>query len=285
MALIKFNNFSFRYKGNEEYALKNINLELDKDKFILLLGETGSGKTTLIRCMNGLIPQFYSGFYRGSVEVKGADTSKVPIADLSTIVGVVFQNPENQLVSMSVEHEIAFGLENWGFPRDHIEKKIEEVSKLTGIKSLFDKAPFEISGGEQQRVAIASILALEPELLILDEPTTNLDPFFAQKIVSLLKEIQQKKHISVIISEHRLDLILPIADEIILMKEGEILQHATKKEVLNGDIFKSLEINKPFFYSIFNELQQKGLFEGSYPVSLEEALSVIRENIGEKNAK
>lgn len=279
MTLINFHNFSFRYKGNEEYALKNINLELDTNKFILLLGETGSGKTTLIRCMNGLIPQFYSGFYKGWIEVKGADTSKVPIADLSTVVGVVFQNPENQLVSMNVEHEIAFGLENWGFPRDHIQKKIEEVSELTGIQPLLDKAPFEISGGEQQRVAIASILALEPELLILDEPTTNLDPFFAEKIVNLLKEIQRKKGLSVIISEHRLDLILPLADEIILMKEGEILQHAEKDEVLNGDTFKSLDINKPLFYSIFEKLQQKGVFDESFPVSLDEALHVIKKRL------
>jgi len=279
MALINFHNFSFRYKGNEEYALKNINLELDTNKFILLLGETGSGKTTLIRCMNGLIPQFYSGFYKGRIEVKGVDTSEVPIADLSTVVGVVFQNPENQLVSMNVEHEIAFGLENWGFPRDHIQKKINEVSELTGIQPLLDKAPFEISGGEQQRVAIASILALEPELLILDEPTTNLDPFFAEKIVNLLKEIQRKKRLSVIISEHRLDLILPLADEIILMKEGEILQHAEKDEVLNGDTFKSLDINKPFFYSIFEKLQQKGIYDDSFPVSLEEALNVIKKKL------
>lgn len=279
MALINFHNFSFRYKGNEEYALKNIDLEIDNGKFILLLGETGSGKTTLIRCLNGLIPQFYSGFYKGKVEVKGIDTSKVPIADLSTIVGVVFQNPENQLVSMNIEHEIAFGLENWGFPREHIRRKIKEVSELTGIESLLEKAPFEISGGEQQRVAIASILALEPELLILDEPTTNIDPFFAQKIMSLLKEIQQEKQISVIISEHRLDLILPLADEIILMKEGEILQHDEKKEVLNGDIFKSLDINKPFFYSIFDEMQERGVFNESIPVSLEDALKVIKNKL------
>jgi energy-coupling factor transporter ATP-binding protein EcfA2 len=279
MPLINFHNFSFRYKGNDEYALKNIDLEIDKGKFILLLGETGSGKTTLIRCMNGLIPQFYSGFYKGSVEVKGTDTSKVPIADLSTIVGVVFQNPENQLVSMNVEHEIAFGLENWGFPREHIRRKIQEVSELTGIESLLEKAPFEISGGEQQRVAIASILALEPEVLILDEPTTNIDPFFAQKIMTLLKEIQQEKRISVIISEHRLDLILPLADEIILMKEGEILQHGEKEEVLNGDIFKSLDINKPFFYSIFDEMQERGVFNDSIPVSLEDALNEIKNKL------
>ncbi|TFG00107.1 MAG: ABC transporter ATP-binding protein [Promethearchaeota archaeon] len=279
MALINFHNFSFRYKGNENYALKDINLEIEENKFILLLGETGSGKTTLIRCMNGLIPQFYSGFYRGSVAVKGADTSKVPIADLSTIVGIVFQNPENQLVSMNVEHEIAFGLENWGFPREHIRKKIKEVSELTGIKTLLEKAPFEISGGEQQRVAIASILALEPEILILDEPTSNLDPYFAEKIITLLKELQKKKKISVIISEHRLDLILPLADEIILMKKGEVIQHDEKKKVLNGDIFKDLDINKPFYYSIFHTLKEKGIFDEPLPFSLEDALKVIKKKL------
>ncbi len=281
MPLIDFQDFSFRYKGtnSQEYALKNINLNINAGKFVLLLGETGSGKTTLIRCMNGLIPQFYSGFYRGKVEVKENDTSIMPIADLSTIVGVVFQNPENQLVSMNVEHEIAFGLENWGYPRDHIRKKIEDVSKLTGIESLLEKAPFEISGGEQQRVAIASILALEPEVLILDEPTANLDPYFAKKIITLLKTIQQETHISVIISEHRLDLVLPLADEIILMKKGEIIQHADKYDVLNGEIFKNLEINKPFYYSLFNQLYEKGLYKESYPVSLKDALKAIKRKI------
>ena len=146
MNLIKFNNFSYRYKGNEEYALNDIKLEIQKNKFILLAGETGSGKTSLIRCMNGLIPQFYAGFYKGSVEIAGQDTIETSIANLSTKVGIVFQNPENQLIAMSVENEIAFGMENLGIARDEMIKRMDESVKLTEIEHLLHKAPFELSG-------------------------------------------------------------------------------------------------------------------------------------------
>ena len=205
MHLIEFHNFYFRYKRNKEYQLNEINLKIDENKFILLAGPTGSGKTTLIRCMNGLIPQFYPGFYRGYVKVLGKDTAEAPIADLSTEVGIVFQNPENQLISMNVEHEIAFGMENLGIPREEMEKRIKEVIRITEIEHLLDKAPFELSGGEQQRVAIASILVLEPKILVLDEPTALLDPNMADKIIKLLKKIQTEKNMTIIISEHRMD--------------------------------------------------------------------------------
>jgi energy-coupling factor transporter ATP-binding protein EcfA2 len=274
--LIKFSNFSFRYKKSKIYALDNINLEIEPDKFILLAGETGSGKTTLIRCMNGLIPQFYSGYYKGKVEVNGIETTKISIADLSTVVGIVFQTPENQLIAMNVKHEIAFGLENLGVPREDIEKKIEEVVQLTGIEHILDKAPFEISGGEQQRVALASILALEPEILILDEPTANLDPLFAKKIIELLKDIQEEKNITIIIIEHRLDMVLNYIDQIILMKEGKILQKGEKHEVINGDIFKNVEINKPFIYRIFRQLQEDGFYKQQIPLNTKEAVNMIK---------
>jgi len=277
MSLIKFHNFYFRYKENKIYALNNINLEIEDNKFILLAGETGSGKTSLIRCMNGLIPQFYSGYYKGYVEVNGLDTTKIPISDLSTFVGIVFQNPENQLVSMNVEHEIAFGLENLGLPKNQIKQRIDDVVKLTGIESILDKAPFEISGGEQQRVAIASILALNPDILILDEPTSNLDPFFAKKILDLLHEIYQKQNLTIIIAEHRMDLLLPLVDEIILMKDGKIIEHDKKKKVVNNKNFKQLEINRPFIYSVFNQLKSKNLLKDDIPVSLNEALNLMKK--------
>jgi len=276
MSLIKFNNFHFRYKGNDEYALKNINLELDSNRFILLAGETGSGKTTLIRCLNGLIPQFYAGFYKGYVEISGKNTNETTISQLSNEVGIVFQNPENQLIAMNVEHEIAFGLENLGIPREKIKEKIKEVVELTEIESIIDKAPFEISGGEQQRVAIASILALEPKVIILDEPTANLDPLFAKKILDLLKKIQIENKITIIISEHRMDLILPLVDEIILMKESEIKSHGTKEKVINSSIFENLNINKPKIYSIFNELKNRDRFQYDIPISIKGAISILK---------
>lgn len=277
MCIIKFNNFSFRYKGNDEYAIENINLKVQKGKFIILAGETGVGKTSLIRCMNGLIPQFYAGYYKGSVEVAGKDTTEVAIADLSTEVGVVFQNPENQLIAMNVEHEIAFGLENLGVPREEIKYRIEEVVKLTEIEKILDKAPFEISGGEQQRVALASILVLEPKVLVLDEPTANLDPFFAQKILTLLKKIQVERNITIIISEHRMDLVIPLSDEIILMRNGTILEHNFTEKIINSQNFYDLDVNKPVIYSIFKYLIQENLYFDKIPVSIEEAVKIFKE--------
>jgi len=277
MDLIKFENFYYRYKGNEEYALNNINLKIEDDKFILLCGETGSGKTTLIRCMNGLIPQFYAGFYKGNVELwNGKNTVETPIADLSAEIGIVFQNPENQLIAMNVEHEIAFGLENLGVPAKEIAKRIEESASLTEIEHILDKAPFELSGGEQQRVALASILVLKPRILILDEPTALLDPYMAKKIINLLNEIKNEKSLSIIISEHRLDLILPLAQQIILMKRGHVLEQGSREKVINGKNFQTLRVNKPVIYSIFNTLKKEKLYEKMIPPSIPEAIRSLK---------
>ncbi|MFX1346391.1 MAG: energy-coupling factor ABC transporter ATP-binding protein [Promethearchaeota archaeon] len=277
MDLIRFEDFSFRYKGNEEYALKSIDLKIEEDNFILLCGETGSGKTTLIRCMNGLIPQFYSGFYKGKVYVNEKNTSNTPIAELSTDVGIVFQNPENQLISMNVEHEIAFGLENLGIPSNEIAKKIEESASLTEIEHILDKAPFELSGGEQQRVAIASILVLEPKVLILDEPTALLDPYMAKKIIRLIKDIQVDRNLTIIISEHRLDLILSFAEQIILMRNGEVIEHDSRDDVLNGINFQNLKLNKPVIYTIFHKLKNEKLFPCKIPASIPDAIDSIKK--------
>ncbi|MFW9894608.1 MAG: energy-coupling factor ABC transporter ATP-binding protein [Candidatus Thorarchaeota archaeon] len=277
MDLIRFEDFSFRYKGNEDYALNNVKLKIKKEEeFILLCGETGSGKTTLIKCMNGLIPQFYSGYYRGNVFINGKNTVETTIANLSTEVGIVFQNPENQLIAMNVEHEIAFGLENLGVSQKEIALKIEESASLTEIEHLLDKAPFELSGGEQQRVAIASILVLEPKILILDEPTALLDPQMARKIILLLKEIQAEREITIIISEHRLDLLLPFADQMILMKNGCIVEHDSLDVVLNGDKFQNLNLNKPVFYTIFKKLKDENLYQGSIPTSIPEVVKSLK---------
>ncbi len=277
MDLIKFKNFYYRYKGNEEYALNNINLKIEDNKFILLCGETGSGKTTLIRCMNGLIPQFYAGFYKGMVEMwNGKNTVETPIADLSTEIGIVFQNPENQLIAMNVEHEIAFGLENLGVPAKEITKRIKESASITEIEHILDKAPFELSGGEQQRVAIASILVLEPKILILDEPTALLDPYMAKKIINLLNEIKNERNISILISEHRLDLILPFSQQIILMKNGNIIEYGQSEQVLNSINFQNLRLNKPVIYSIFSTLKKENLYDKNIPASIPEAVKSLK---------
>lgn len=278
MTLITFNNFHFRYKKNKEYQLNNINLKIDENKFILLCGETGSGKTTLIRSMNGLIPQFYPGYYKGNVIVNGKDNSETPIAELAKDVGIVFQNPENQLIAMDVENEIAFGMENLGFPKEKMREKLIDITKTMEIEHLLDKAPFELSGGEEQRVAIASILVLEPKILILDEPLSSLDPYMAEKIIFLLKKIQIETNTTIIISEHRMDLILPVVDEIILMSNGYVLEHDTKENIINGKTFQDLNLNKPIIYSIFSQLKKENLFKEKIPASISEAINYLQKN-------
>lgn len=279
MSLITFNNFHFRYKKNKEYQLNNINLKIDANKFILLCGETGSGKTTLIRSMNGLIPQFYPGYYKGNVIVNGKDNSETPIAELAKDVGIVFQNPENQLIAMDVENEIAFGMENLGFPLEKMREKLKNITNTMEIEHLLDKAPFELSGGEEQRVAIASILVLEPKILILDEPLSSLDPYMAEKIIFLLKKIQIETNTTIIISEHRMDLILPVVDEIILMSNGSVLEHDTKEKIINGKTFQDLNLNKPIIYSIFSQLKKENLFKEKIPASISEAIDYFQKNI------
>jgi len=275
MSLIEFRNFSFRYKKNKDYQLNSLNLKIEENKFLLLCGETGSGKTTFIRCLNGLIPQFYPGYYKGNVLINGKDSVKTPIADLSTEVGIVFQNPENQLISMNVEHEIAFGLENLGIPKEEMERRMNEVIQLTEIEHILEKAPFELSGGEQQRVAIASILALKPKVLVLDEPTALLDPRMAKKIIELLKKIQRDRKITIIISEHRMDLVVPNADEIILIDDGYIIENGAREDVINSDNFQKLKINKPVIYSVFTYLKDRNLFKNKIPSSINEAIEYI----------
>lgn len=276
MNLIKFEDFSFKYDQAQDFVLKDIKLNIESGKFILLCGITGSGKTSLVRAMNGLIPQFYHGEIKGDVFVKGKNTKYVPTSTLSRDVGLVFQNPENQLIAMNVEREIAFGPENIGIPWDEMDSRIKECIKITDIEHLRKKAPFEISGGEQQRVAIASILALQPEIIIFDEPTSLLDPKSAIQILNLLKKILLEKKIStIIVIEHRLDIVLPLADEVILIDKGRIIEHGEAHNVINGEKFLNSGVNIPKCVSVFQKLMKQNIFTGKLPISIEETKNLI----------
>lgn len=169
-------NLAFAYSGVRRPAIKNINLQIEKGEYVVVTGPTGCGKTTLCRCFNGLIPHFHQGRMTGRVTINGIDTLERKVSDLSQTVGLVFQDPENQLVALNVERELAFAPENLGLPVEEVKARVEEAVELVGLERLRSKAPYELSGGEQQRVAIASVLTLRPSLLVSDEPTSNLNP-------------------------------------------------------------------------------------------------------------
>ncbi|MEM0375409.1 MAG: ABC transporter ATP-binding protein, partial [Nitrososphaerota archaeon] len=189
MRAIEVRDLGFRYEGSQDWALMDVSLEVESGELVLVLGSTGSGKSTLLRCLIGLIPHFYSGDYRGTVRVMGMEVASTPVHRLATRVGMVFQNPETQIFSTSVESEIAFPLENLGLPRDEMERRVEWALKRFGLEGLRRRNPAELSGGQKQRLAIATVTAMGPDVLLLDEPTSMLDPLSAKEVLELVVEL------------------------------------------------------------------------------------------------
>ncbi len=276
MPLIEFENVSFKYGDSENYAIKDINLKIDEGEFILLTGSTGCGKTTLIRCVNGLIPHFHQGVLEGKITVNGYLTTEQTVAFLSTIVGVVFQNPENQLVSLNVLRELAFGPENMGLPREEINNRINETAEKLELKHLLDKTPIELSGGEQQRVAIASALTLKPKILLLDEPTANLDPKSAKMIIELLGALNKALNLTIIVIEHRLELLMDYVKRVILMEHGRIIADGRPAEVLYSDEAERSGVNIPRLIRVFKKLKQSGVNLIFNPVTISEGVDALK---------
>ncbi len=277
MSLIKIKNLSFTYANAEEPAIKNINLTIEKGEFILLTGPSGCGKTTLCRCLNGLIPHFYSGEMQGDVIIDGLNTKEHPVYELAQKVGLVFQDPENQLVSLNVEKELAFAPENLGLPRKEIRKRVEKSLQLLRIEHLRYKAPYELSGGEQQKVAIASVLTLRPKVLVLDEPTSNLDPKGAKQVLETIKELNEELKVTIILVEHRLDLILPYTTRVILMDRGEIVSDSTPGKVFCSNIPEEIGVDIPVSIKLYNELSKMGVKFNKVPLSAKDAAELLTE--------
>ena len=277
MGHISISNLSFQYSKNTTPALRNINLEINDGDFILLSGPTGCGKTTLCRCITGLIPNFHIGIMEGQVIVDGLDTLQHPVYEIARKVGMVFQNPENQLVAMNVERELGFALENLGVSPDKIRNKIEEIINQFQLDHLRMKAPFEISGGEQQRVAIASILTLDPDIIILDEPTSNLDPAAAEKMMYFLKELNSNYKKTIILIEHRLELIVPLINRMIVMDQGEIILDGPPEGVLVDEKLQQINIGLPKIIQLYKVIEEAGIHFEKVPLTSVEFAEVIQQ--------
>jgi energy-coupling factor transporter ATP-binding protein EcfA2 len=268
--LIRLREFSFTYNGAEKPALSKINLTIEDGQFVLITGASGGGKSTLCRCFNGLVPHFYGGRISGKAEVQGMDIVEHPPRELATKVGMVFQDPENQLVTTDVEREIAFGLENLGYPRSLIARRIEEALDAVGIANLRFARNQELSGGEKQKVAIASVLALHPQILVLDEPTSELDPQSAEEVLRLLERLNDELGLTVILIEQRLDRVIHLVDRLLVMGRGQILADGTPQEVLGGDS-EGLGIGLPPVIRLMRKLQGKDLALNGLPLTVKDA--------------
>ncbi|MBE9512814.1 MAG: ATP-binding cassette domain-containing protein [Chloroflexi bacterium] len=275
--MIRIEGLTFYYSGATQPSLQDINLEVNGGEFVLVTGPSGGGKSSLCRCLNGLIPHFYGGKIAGRVEVGGLDTLKHSTRELATRVGMVFQDPENQLVSLDVEREIAFGLENLAFPKELIAKRIEESLDTLGISDLRYRHLHELSGGEKQKVAIASVLALHPSILILDEPTSELDPKGAEEVLSVVTRLNDELGLTVILVEHRLDRVLQYADRLIAFNQGRITVDGKVRDIMGSCYQELLQmgVGVPPMIRLVQGLRDRGISIDGTPLTVKEGRAML----------
>ena len=283
MAIIETKNLTYTYPGATKPSIIDVSIKVEKGEFVLITGPSGCGKTTLCRCFNGLVPHFYQGELKGEISVAGVNTLEHHTYEMAKHVGLVFQNPENQLFALSIEKDVAFGLENVGISREEMRKKVDWALNLTGIYDLRERSPHEISGGQQQRVAIAAVLAMEPEIIVLDEPTSFLDPLSAQKIFEVIYALNKKQGITVVLVEHRLDLTAKYADHLIVMDEGKVRFEGNPREILSTEETRLLGIGIPKATLLYQMLKKDGLnLSGNTPLSSEELADQLLEMLKAK---
>lgn len=281
--IMECKNVTYSYPLTKEPAIKGLNLQLERGKFYGVIGENGSGKTTLCAVLRGFAPSFYKGELEGEVLVEGKNITEYG-GELAAKIGFVFQNPFTQIsgVKDTVFEEVAYGLENFGVPIEEIERRVIDVMKMTNIEALADKSPFALSGGQMQRVALASVIVLEPDILIIDEPTSQLDPEGTESVFEIIKKMKEKQK-TIILVEHKIDLIAEYADEVLVFKDGAMIAKGDKKDILSDMSLLEQGVALPQVAILGRKLQEKGLKLSSIPVTEKQAVEVIAEALKERN--
>ena len=277
MSVITVENLRYRYPHTEQLALDGLNFSVEQGEFIGIIGENGAGKSTLSQAIMGLVPQFYKGAYGGKVMVDGIEAGKTPVAQLCGHVGLVFQNPFNQLsgAKETVYEEVAFGMQNLAVPSEEMKKRVEEALKLLDIWQYRDRNPFDLSGGQMQRVAIASVLVMRPDVMILDEPTSQLDPEGSNEVFRAVETLT-RSGITILMIEQKIEKLAAYCDRILLLHKGKQIAYDTPGKVFSMPDLSEYGIQAPAFTRI---CRAKGvtLADGTYPVTVEEAADVLKE--------
>lgn len=275
-AIIEIRDYTWQYLNTEQPALDAVNLDIYEGEFVGIIGPNGAGKTTLALSMDGLIPGQYHGVKQGTVKVMGKEVEDYPRGQLQRQVGVVFSDPEAQFTAMTVEDELVFGLENLGLGIPEIRERLEWVTELTALKPLLPKPPYEISGGQKQRVALAAVLAMMPKVMVLDEPTSMLDPISRKRIFEVLGRLKREQRNTIIVIEHSLENLIPLADRMILLSEGKVaLQAPTRAFFQEIALLLEKGIYPPEAMQFFYRLVQNGWYNGDLPITLDEAATKL----------
>jgi energy-coupling factor transport system ATP-binding protein len=268
--IARFEQVSYLYPRSTEPVLSDITLEIRKGEFLGLIGPTGAGKTTLCLAANGIVPQFFGGRFFGRVVVAGLDTLDHPISELAHHVGAVFEDPETQLIATSVENEIAFALENLCVPREDIARRIPRVLEAVRLEGTERKHPHELSGGQKQRLAIAAALALQPDLMILDEPTSQLDPVGAQEVFATVRELNRELGVTILMASHAAEEMAEHADRLVMLAHGQVVAVGTADEIYaEVELLEANDLRPPQVASAFYLMRQAGAPTPTLPVRLQ----------------
>ena len=269
---------SYIYPNAKDTVLKDISLTIKKGEFLGIIGATGAGKTTLCLALTGIVPQFYGGRFFGKIAIAGLDTLDHPVSELARHVGIVFEDPEIQITATSVENEIAFALENLCVPREEILRRIPIVLKSVRLEGFEKKNPQELSGGQKQRLAIAAALALQPDLLILDEPTSQLDPIGSQEVFATVRELKEELGVAIVMVSHAAEEMAEFCDRIALLSQGKLIAVGTPDEIYSQvDLLQQNKLRPPEVAQAFSQIQQKGINIPKIPVTLEAGIRALNE--------
>ena len=281
MAEITVAHLKYKYPETQHLALDDVTFSAHAGEFIGIIGKNESGKSTLCQALAGLVPNFYKGAYGGKVFIDQLEVKNTPISELCTKVGIVFQNPFNQVTGskLSVYEEIAFGLENLGVPKEAMIRRIDEAMELLAITKYKERNPFDLSGGQMQRMAIAGILAMRPEVIILDEPTSQLDPQGREEVYQAVSKLAESG-ITIFMAEHNMEKIASYSDRILLLNEGTLVDFDTPQKIFSREDLEELGVERPAFTKIARGLGMKNLRTGCYPVTLAEAKETIERGEG-----
>jgi energy-coupling factor transporter ATP-binding protein EcfA2 len=274
MAIVNLQNVTYKYPLTDVPALQNIDLQVREGEFVALIGPNGAGKSTLCYTLAGFVPHFFKGELSGIVEVAGNESRNSTLSEWVLNVGLAFQNPFNQIsgAKYTVFEELAFGLENIGIPREEMKTRVEDAMKLTGISDLADRSPYSLSGGQQQRVALTSILVMQPRVLVLDEPTSQMDPIGTREVFGVIRSMAERG-MTVILAEHKVEWIAQFADRVIALKDGQILVDGTPSEVLTSPLLPENGFGVSRYTSVARKAREMKLWNGEkLPVTLDEAV-------------
>ena len=275
MTIVNLQNVTYKYPLTDNNVLEGINLQIEEGEFVAVIGPNGAGKSTLCYTLAGFVPHFYKGELIGTVEVAGVETKASSLNEWVLNVGLAFQNPFNQIsgAKYTVFEEVAFGLENIGVPRSEMRGRVERALEMTGISDLADRSPYSLSGGQQQRVALTSILVMEPKVLVLDEPTSQMDPIGTREVFGVIRTMAERG-MTVLLAEHKVEWIAQFADRVIALYEGKILLDGKPGEVLTSKLLDGKGFGISRYTSTARAAQRQDYWpkNTALPVTLDEAV-------------